>query len=46
MEKFFEEVGKPGIGVSSPPPIEEEDIEKLLAVAPNYGVEILPPPEL
>ena len=45
VEKFFEEVGKPGSDVSSPPPFEEEDIEKLLAVAPKYGAEILPPPE-
>ncbi len=45
LEKFFEEVGKPGTDLSSPPPFEEEDIEKLLAVAPRYGVEIPPPPE-
>jgi quercetin dioxygenase-like cupin family protein len=45
VEKFFEEVGKPGDDVSSPPPFEEEDIEKLLAVAPKYGAEILPLPE-
>lgn len=45
LEKFFEEVGKPGRDVSSPPPFGEGDLEKLLAVAPKYGVEILPPPE-
>jgi quercetin dioxygenase-like cupin family protein len=45
LEKFFKEVGKPGSDVSSPPPFEEEDIDKLLAVAPKYGAEILPPPE-
>jgi quercetin dioxygenase-like cupin family protein len=45
LEKFFKEVGKPGSDVSSPPPFEEEDINKLLAVAPKYGAEILPPPE-
>jgi quercetin dioxygenase-like cupin family protein len=43
VEKFFEEVGKPGDDVSSPPPFEEEDIEKLLAIAPKYGAEILRP---
>jgi hypothetical protein len=43
LEKFFEEVGKPGSDASSPPPFEEEDIEKLLAVAPKYGAEILLP---
>jgi hypothetical protein len=46
LEKFFEEVGKLGTDLSSPPPFEEEDIDKLLAVAPKYGVEIPPPPEL
>ena len=30
LEKFFEEVGKPGSDVSSQPPFEEEDIEKTL----------------
>ena len=45
LEGFFEEVGKPGSDLSSPPPFEEEDIERLLAVAPKYGAEILPPPE-
>ncbi len=44
LEKFFEEVGKPGTDPSSPPPFGEEDVEKLLTVAPKYGVEI-PPPE-
>ncbi len=45
LEKFFEEVGKPGTDPSSPPPIEEGDIQKLLAVAPKYGVDIVLPPE-
>src|SRR5918994_7212658 len=45
LEKLFEEVGKPGSDVSSQPPFEEKDIEKLLTVAPKYGAEILPPPE-
>jgi hypothetical protein len=45
LEKFFEEVGKPGTDLSTPPPFGEEDVEKLLAVAPNYGAEIPPPPE-
>lgn len=44
LEKFFEEVGKPGTDVSSPPPLDEAEIEKLLAVAPKYGIEIPPPP--
>ena len=45
LEKFFEKVGKPGTDPSSPPPFEEADIDKLLALAPKYGVEIPPPPE-
>ena len=43
LEKFFEEVGKPGTDLSSPPPFEEEDIERFLALAPRYGAEILSP---
>lgn len=45
LEKFFEEVGKPATDQISPPPFGEEDIERLLAAAPKYGVEIMPPPE-
>jgi hypothetical protein len=45
LERFFEEVGKPGSDVSSPPPFEEEDIDKFLAIAPKYGAEILLPEE-
>jgi mannose-6-phosphate isomerase-like protein (cupin superfamily) len=45
LEKYFEEVGKPGTDFSSPPLVEQEDIDRLLAAAPKYGVEIKPPPE-
>ena len=45
LERFVEEVGKPGTELSSPRPFEEGDIDKLLALAPEYGVEIPPPPE-
>jgi quercetin dioxygenase-like cupin family protein len=45
LEKLFAEVGKPGSDVSSPPPLEEEDIDKLLTLAPKYGAEILLPSE-
>ncbi len=45
LEKFFKEVGKPGTDLSSPPAFDEEDTDKLLAVAPKYGVEIPSPPE-
>jgi hypothetical protein len=37
LEKFFEEVGKQATDPYVPPPIEEEDIEELLRVAPSYG---------
>jgi len=43
VEKLFEEVGKPATDPFSPPPFEEEDIERFLAAAPKYGVEILSP---
>ncbi|QIN82176.1 cupin domain-containing protein [Rubrobacter tropicus] len=42
LEGLFEEVGKPATNPASPPPFGEEDVEKLLTVAPGYGVEILP----
>jgi hypothetical protein len=29
---------------STPPPVTPEFIQTLLAVAPQYGIEILPPP--
>ncbi|HEV2065763.1 MAG TPA: quercetin 2,3-dioxygenase [Thermomicrobiales bacterium] len=45
LEVFFLEVGKPGTDLSSPPPLCDEDIARLLEVAPTYGVEIPPPPE-
>jgi hypothetical protein len=31
--------------ISSPPLVEQEDIDRLLAAASKYGVEIKPPPE-
>lgn len=45
LEKFFEAVGKPGTDPHSPPPFGEEDLEKLVVVASEFGVEIPPPPE-
>ncbi len=44
-EKFFEEVGEPATDLSSPPPFGQAEIEKLLAAAPKYGIQIPPPPE-
>ena len=45
FEKMFEEIGTPATDPSAPPPPPgAEDVEKLLAVAPKYGLEIPPPP--
>lgn len=43
IEEFFEEVGEETKGASSPPPFGQDEIERLLAAAPKYGIEILPP---
>jgi len=45
LEKMFFEVGQPvPVGAQTVPPPTKEEIEKLLAVAPNYGIEIKLPP--
>jgi mannose-6-phosphate isomerase-like protein (cupin superfamily) len=45
LEKFFAEVGQPATDPTAmPPPVTPADIEKLLAVAPKYGLEIHLPP--
>ena len=44
LEKFLEEVGEEATDQSSPAPFGQEQIERLLAVAPKYGIEIPPPP--
>ena len=44
LEKFFEEVGEEATDESSPPPFGQKEVERLLAAAPKYGIEILPPP--
>lgn len=43
LEKMFFEVGVPAKLGETPPPPTRAEIEKLLAVAPNYGVEIKVP---
>ncbi len=43
-EQFFAEIGEPIADPAAPPPAGPPDVEKLLAVAAKYGVEILPPP--
>ncbi|MCC6821836.1 MAG: cupin domain-containing protein [Verrucomicrobiota bacterium] len=44
FEKFMVEIGHPLPAFDSPPlPVTPADIQRLLAVAPKYGIEILPP---
>ena len=43
LENMFLEVGQPAKLGDTPPPPSKEDIEKLLVVAPRYGVEIKVP---
>jgi quercetin dioxygenase-like cupin family protein len=43
LERFFAEVGQKAADRSSPPPVTPADIERLLAVAPRYGLEIESP---
>jgi mannose-6-phosphate isomerase-like protein (cupin superfamily) len=44
LEKFFEEVGYPVIDKDTPVPVTpDEQIAKMLEIAPKYGMEILPP---
>ena len=45
FENFMAEIAQPVPSFESPPaPVTPADIQKLLAVAPKYGIEILPPP--
>ncbi len=45
VEGFVEEAGKPAADPSSlPPPPDQADLERLLAVLPKYGFEVPPPP--
>ena len=45
FEKFMAEFAQPVPSFESPPvPVTPTDIQKLLAIAPTYGIEILPPP--
>lgn len=44
LEKFFAEVGVPASGsLNVSPPVSSTDIEKILAAAPKYGIEIILP---
>ncbi len=44
FEGFLEEIGRPA-GEGAAPPTTPEDIEKGIAAAPKYDIEILPPEE-
>ncbi|MBD2162811.1 quercetin 2,3-dioxygenase [Calothrix membranacea FACHB-236] len=43
LEKFFMEIGVPAIEMSNLPTVTPADIEKVMASAPKYGLEIIPP---
>jgi quercetin dioxygenase-like cupin family protein len=43
LEKFFAEVGQEATDRTTAPIVTPADIERLLAVAPKYGLEIQPP---
>jgi mannose-6-phosphate isomerase-like protein (cupin superfamily) len=45
IEKFLEEVSVPAMDGSSPPPFGQEDLDRLVASAPKYGLEIRLPSE-
>jgi len=45
FEKFIAEVGKStNTQVTPAPTLSPADLEKILTTAPNYGIEIIPPP--
>ena len=45
FEKFIASIAQPVPSFDSPPlPVTPADIERLMAIAPQYGIEILPPP--
>jgi quercetin dioxygenase-like cupin family protein len=44
VEKFFMEIGTPVEDLSEPSPlVTSADIEKVMAIAPKYGITIVPP---
>jgi hypothetical protein len=43
LEKFFERISEPVTDISSPPPLTQEILQKVLALAPEYGMKIPPP---
>jgi mannose-6-phosphate isomerase-like protein (cupin superfamily) len=45
FERFVTEAGEPAIGPDLPAPPGPEAIGRMLATAPKYGIEIVPPPQ-
>lgn len=43
LEQFFMAIGSPATDPTTPPPVTATDIEKTIALAPAYGLTILPP---
>lgn len=44
FEKFIQAIARPVPSFDSPPlPVTQEDIARLMAIAPDYGIELLPP---
>jgi quercetin dioxygenase-like cupin family protein len=43
FERFFEEAGEPFVDKSTPPPVSQKAVERLLALAPKYHLEIILP---
>ena len=44
LEKFFSSVGHPVTDSTDSPMVSPAEIERVLAIAPQYGLEIIPPP--
>ena len=44
FERLWEELGEPATQLTTPPPVDAGVIEKLIALAPNYHLQIPPPP--
>ena len=44
FDRFVLEAGRPPAAPTLPPPPGPDDIARMLATAPRYGIEILPPP--
>ncbi|MGB3200827.1 MAG: cupin domain-containing protein [Nodosilinea sp.] len=45
FENFMAEVGQASNGTVKPTALSPEDLQNVMATAPKYGIEILPPPE-